>query len=126
MVFRVLADLVVVVHLGFILFVALGAVLAWRWRRLLRWHLPAVVWGLGIVTVGFTCPLTPAEKNLRGRAGEQGYEGGFVDRYIEGVIYPGSLTRLVQALIAVAVLVGYAGVLARRPRAVANRTPPAG
>ena len=114
MVFRALADLVVGVHLAFILFVALGGVLAWRWPGLVRWHLPAVVWGLGIVTVGFTCPLTPLEKHLRGRAGEQGYGGGFVDRYIEGVVYPGALTRLVQGLIAAAVLVGYVGLVARR------------
>jgi hypothetical protein len=116
MVFRLLADLVVVVHLAFILFVAVGGLLVWRWPRLMRLHVPALGWGIAIVTVGFTCPLTPLEKQLRERAGEQGYEGGFVDRYIEGVIYPGSLTRLLQALVAVAVIVGYAGMFARRRR----------
>jgi hypothetical protein len=114
MVFRLLADLVVVVHLAFILFVAVGGLLVWRWPWLVRLHMPAVVWGIAIITVGLTCPLTPFEKHLRGRAGEQGYEGGFVDRYIEGVIYPGALTPLVRALIAAAVLVGYVGMIRRR------------
>jgi hypothetical protein len=116
MVFRLLADLVVVLHFAFIVFVAAGGLLVWRWPWLVRLHLPAVVWGIAIITVGFTCPLTPLEAQLRGRAGEQGYDGGFVDRYIEGVIYPGALTPLVRALIAAAVLVGYAGMFSRRRR----------
>jgi Protein of Unknown function (DUF2784) len=120
MVFRLLADLVVVVHLAFILFVAAGGLLVWRWPRLVRWHLPAVAWGIAIITIGFTCPLTPLEHYLRARSGEQGHDGGFVDRYVEGVIYPGGLTPLVRALIATVVVVGYAGALHRgsKPRTV--------
>jgi hypothetical protein len=122
MVFRLLADLVVVVHLAFILFVAAGGLLVWRWPRLVRWHLPTVAWGIAIITVGFTCPLTPLEHYLRGRSGEQGQHGGFVDRYIEGVIYPGGLTPLVRGLIATVVVVGYAGALhtGSRPRTVST------
>jgi hypothetical protein len=111
MVFGLLADLVVVVHLAFVLFVAVGGLLVWRWPWLMWWHLPAVGWGIAIITIGFTCPLTPLEHYLRGRAGQMGHEGGFVDRYVEGVIYPGALTSLVQGLIATAVIVGYAGAL---------------
>ena len=116
MVFRLLADLVVVMHLGFILFVAVGGLLVWRWPWMVRLHVPAVAWGTAIITVGFSCPLTPLEKQFRGRAGEQGYAGGFVDHYIEGVVYPGALAPLVRALIAVAVVVGYAGVVGKRRR----------
>lgn len=121
MVFGLLADLVVVVHLTFVLFVAVGGLLVWRWPWLMWWHLPAVAWGIAIITIGFTCPLTPLEHYLRGRAGQQGHDGGFVDRYVEGVIYPGGLTPLVRALIATAVVVGYAGALrgAMRPTIVA-------
>jgi Protein of Unknown function (DUF2784) len=79
MVFRLLADLVVVLHFAFIVFVAAGGLLVWRCPWLVRLHLPAVVWAIAIITVGFTCPLTPLETQLRGRAGEQGYDGGFVD-----------------------------------------------
>lgn len=120
MAFRLLTDLVVVVHLAFILFVAVGGLLVWRWPWLMRLHAPTVAWGIAIITVGFTCPLTPLEKELRRRAGEQGYRGGFVDHYIEGVIYPGRLAPLVRALIAAVILVGYAGAarkLRRRAQA---------
>jgi len=114
MVYGVLADVVVVVHLAFIVFVAVGGLIAWRRPWVLWLHVPSVVWGVAIVMVGFSCPLTPLEKTLRRLADEEGYGGGFVDRYIEGVVYPESLTPLLRALAAVAVVVGYAGLYRRR------------
>ena len=113
-VFRFSADAVVVVHLGFIVFVAVGGLLAWRWRWLVWVHVPAVAWGAAIVLVGFECPLTPLEKYLRGLGGEPDYEGGFVDRYVEDVIYPGELTPLLRAIAAVLIGVGWAGLVRRR------------
>jgi hypothetical protein len=115
-VYRLLADVVVLLHFGFILFIALGGVLAWRWQWLLWPHLASVGWGAGIVAVGWLCPLTPLEKYFRRLGGEQGYEGGFVDRYIEGVIYPGEYTPLLRALAAVLVAVGWAGLWHQRRR----------
>ena len=114
MLYRLTADLVVVVHLGFILFVALGALLAWRWPWLVLLHAPSLVWAVASVTIGVPCPLTPLEKSLRRLAGEEGYAGGFVDRYIEGVVYPESLTPVLRAMVAAAVVLGYAGLYRRR------------
>ena len=111
--YRVLADAVVVVHFGFIMFVAGGALLAWRWPALVWAHLPALAWGAATVTIGFPCPLTGVEKDLRRRAGEGGYEGGFVDRYIEGVVYPDEYTVALRSLAVVAIVVGYVGLRRR-------------
>ena len=113
MLYSLLADLVVVVHLSFIVFVAVGSLLAWKWRRLVWLHIPVVVWAVAIVTVGFTCPLTPLEKHLRERAGQSSYGGGFVDHYLDGVVYPGRFTALARLLIGLLIVVGYAGLLAR-------------
>jgi hypothetical protein len=110
MVYDVLADAVVVVHLAFILFVAVGALLACRWRWLVWLHVPAVAWGAGIIVIGWDCPLTPLEQWLRRQAGES-YTGGFVDRYLEGVVYPEDLTPLLRAIAAVLVVVGYTQLL---------------
>jgi hypothetical protein len=110
MVFDVMADAVVVVHVSFIGFVAVGALLAWRWRWLVWLHVPAVVWGVGIIAIGWDCPLTPLEKWLRRQDG-QSYEGGFVDRYLEGVVYPEELTPLLRTVAAVLVLIGYVHLL---------------
>lgn len=107
MFYRIVADAVVVLHLAFILFVAFGAVLAWRWPRLVWAHVPALAWGVGSVVIGFPCPLTGIEKDLRHLAGTEGYPGGFVDNYIENVVYPGEYTPLLHAVAAVIIVVGY-------------------
>ena len=125
MAYRLAADLVVVIHLAFLVFVAAGAILAWRWPWLVRFHAASVLWSVAIITIGFACPLTALEKSLLGLAGEEGYGGGFVDRYVEGVVYPESLTPLLRALAAAAILVGYVGLHRRRARAMGQELQPA-
>ena len=109
MIYRFIADAVVVVHFSFIVFVAIGGLVAWRWPRTLWLHVPAVAWGLGIVTVGYECPLTPVEKYFRRLGGEERYAGGFVDRYIEDVVYPDAYTPLLRAVAVVLIAVGWTG-----------------
>ena len=65
MFFRGAADLVLVVHLAFVLFVVLGGLLALRWRRVAWIHVPVALYGATIEFVGFICPLTPLEVWLR-------------------------------------------------------------
>ena len=122
MLYRILADGVVVVHFAFILFVVAGAAMAWRWPALVRAHVPALGWAIGTVVIGFPCPLTPLEKGLRHQAGEDGYTGGFVDRYIEDVVYPDEYTWVLRAVAAVAIVVSYVG-LARRTRRAGGSAP---
>ena len=117
MLYRILADGVMIVHFAFIMFVAVGAVLAWRWPALVWAHLPALVWGVGSVTIGLPCPLTPLEKGLRHLAGDAGYEGGFVDHYIEDVIYPDEYSVVLRALAVVTIVAGYLGLPRRAGRA---------
>jgi hypothetical protein len=102
-----MADAVVLVHFAFLVFLAVGSVLAWRWPKLVWLHVPAVAWSVLSVGIGLNCPLTPLEKHLRRLAGERGYAGGFVDHYVEGVIYPARYTPALRVLIAVVVVVGY-------------------
>jgi hypothetical protein len=116
--YGLMADMVVVVHVAFILFVALGGFLAWRWPRVWWVHAPAVVYAVAIVTIGFDCPLTPLEKHLRHLAHEQVYSGGFVRHYLTDVVYPGRLTPYLRALAACSIAVAYAGLLLRRRRTV--------
>ncbi|MEV0764175.1 DUF2784 domain-containing protein [Nocardia sp. NPDC050435] len=110
MLFRLLADATAAVHLAFVGYVVVGGFLAWRWPRT-RWlHLLAFGWGFGTVLIGFDCPLTYLEDWARRRAGQQGLPpSGFIDHYLTGVIYPDSALTLVRALVAVTVLVSWAG-----------------
>jgi hypothetical protein len=93
------ADLVVVVHFAFVLFVVLGGLLVLRWPWVAFIHLPAAIWGVWIEFTGRICPLTPLENALRARAGEAGYSGGFIEHYILPALYPSGLTRTVQLVL---------------------------
>lgn len=119
MLYRLLADAVLLFHLAFILFVVLGALLVWRFPRLIWLHLPAVVWAALIEIIGFVCPLTPLENHLRRLSGETGYQGGFIEHYLLPIIYPHELTHGVQIGLGIAVIainvVAYA-LLRRRVR----------
>lgn len=84
-----LADLVMVLHFGFILLVIFGGLLALRWQGFALLHLPAVLWALFLeLKPGTMCPLTPLEQSLRMRAGESAYRGGFIEHYLDPIIYP--------------------------------------
>jgi hypothetical protein len=96
MAYRILADLVVGVHVLFVVFVVAGGLLAFRWPWVAAAHLPAAVWGALIEFRGWICPLTPLEQSLRAAAGQAGYEGGFIDHYLLPVLYPAGLTQNVQ------------------------------
>ena len=118
MLFRLAADAVLLLHLGFILFVALGALLALRRRWLVFVHLPALAWGLGIEMIGWMCPLTPLEMALDERALAAGVGPSGFSRLLEALIYPAGLSREVQFLLAALLLLGnlllYARLLRRR------------
>src|SRR5262245_27821645 len=104
MAYRILADCVVVVHLGFVLFVVFGGMLVFRRRSVVCLHLPAVVWGVVVEFDGWTCPLTPLENWLRDTGEEVGYRGSFVEHYLLAILYPEGLTRNVQVALGFLIL----------------------
>ncbi len=120
MIYRALADLVLVVHLAFVVFVVLGGLLVLRWRWVVFFHIPAAVWGVLIEYSGRICPLTPLENSLRRSGGGAGYSGGFIQHYIQPILYPAGLTRgtpIVLGSLALLVnLAAYGVVVARRKR----------
>ena len=120
MIYRAFADAVSVVHLAFVLFVVLGGLLVLKWPRLAWLHVPAAVWGVLIEYAGWICPLTPLENSLRARGGEAGYSGGFIEHYVQPVLYPAGLTRGTQIVLgSLALLVNltaYGVVVARKSR----------
>jgi hypothetical protein len=107
------ADLIVLLHFGFVLFVVFGGLLALRWPKVAYVHVPVALYGALIELVGWICPLTPLEKRLRESAGRAGYEGGFVEHYILPVLYPGALTREIQILLGLLVIVLNLAIYAR-------------
>ena len=104
MLYTTLANLIVMAHLGFVVFVVAGGVAVLRWPRLAWVHLPAVAWGALIEYAGWICPLTPLENALREAGGQAAYAGGFVDHYVIPVLYPEALTRSDQVALGSVVL----------------------
>ena len=118
--YAALADVTLLVHFAFVLFVALGGLLVLRWPRVAWAHVPSAVWGVAIEFTGGICPLTPLENELRVRAGESPYHGDFVARYVMPVLYPDGLTRDAQIALGTVALAGnavlYALVVRRHRR----------
>ncbi len=96
-VYRVLADAVLALHIGVVLFVVgglvaivVGHVRHWRavdrlWFRLV--HLGAIAFVVLESWFGMACPLTTLEMDLRGRTRGATYDGGFVAHWLRGLLY---------------------------------------
>ena len=108
--YPLLANLVLIVHLAFVVFVLCGGLLVLRWRWIAWLHLPAVLWGAVVEFTGWICPLTPLENWLRAQSGESSYSSDFLAQYLLPVLYPGDLTRGIQLLLGTVVVVLNAAV----------------
>lgn len=102
--YRLAADTLLVLHLGFVLFALFGGLLAvWR-RGVLLLQLPTAAWAIYVELADRGCPLTTWEQQLRLRAGEAGYSEGFVEHYLLPLLYPDWLSLPVQYVLAAVVL----------------------
>jgi Protein of Unknown function (DUF2784) len=108
--YTILADLVLIAHLMFVVFVLGGGLLALKWRWIAWLHLPAVVWGAVVEFTGWICPLTPLENWLRVQGGKTSYEDDFTTYYLLPILYPVDLTREVQVLLGTVVIAVNAGM----------------
>ena len=129
MLYRTLADAVLILHLLFVAFALAGGLLALRWRWIPFVHLPALAWGATVEFTGWICPLTPLENLLRRAGGEAGYAGGFIEHYLLPLLYPAALTRDTQLLLGTGLLAFNAAVyfaVWRSRRRRATLAPPGG
>jgi hypothetical protein len=120
MFYGIIADIVVLIHLMFAIFAALGGLFIIWWRWVIGLHVPAFLWAVWIEIAGGICPLTHLENWLRIKAGQGGYEGDFVATYLLPLLYPADLTRNKQFILAISVIViniaVYGFILHRRYR----------
>lgn len=124
MLYRLIADAAMVVHLAFLAYVALGGFLAWRRPRMIWPHIACALYGLGVTVIGWNCPLTYLENWGRQKAGQNGLpEAGFIDHYITGIVYPADHLLTAQLTVAVVVAVSWAGHLVLTGRRRRSKTP---
>ena len=105
MFYSLLADLVILIHFLFIIFVVLGGLMVIRWSWIKYLHIPAAIYGALIEIERWVCPLTPLEVRFKMKAGESIYQGGFIEHYILPLIYPPGMSRTVQIVLGGAVIV---------------------
>ena len=121
-----LADLVLVLHLTFILYAIMGGLLALQFPRAPWLHLPMLAWAALTQFLGWICPLTPLENGLSRLAGRAAYGGSFIEHYLVPIVYPPGLTTEIQwalgAFLLAANAVIYTWVL--RTRTASSRSPP--
>jgi Protein of Unknown function (DUF2784) len=120
--YRVLVTVILAVHFGYLAYAVFGEFLAWRWPRAIWPHLVAGAWGLAVVGIPLECPLTSAESWARERAGEPALTRGFIDRFIEGVLYPERFALAMQIAAGVTIVISWVGAYAlwRRRRGSAR------
>ncbi|MEK9133411.1 MAG: DUF2784 domain-containing protein [Pseudomonadota bacterium] len=94
---RILADLVLVIHAAYVLFVVggqalivIGWIRAWEWTRCRVFrllHLAAIGLVMLEAWLGIHCPLTVLENFLRLQAGAAAYENSFIGHWLRWVIF---------------------------------------
>lgn len=118
MIYRILADIVFILHFCFVLFVIFGGLLVLCRRWILWLHLPALAWGILIEFLRLPCPLTAIEKGLIERGGDSVYAGDFIEHYVSLILYstisPQTMWILGVLLIAFNLLI-YAYIFRQQP-----------
>ena len=94
--YRLAAELTLILHLLFIIFILFGGLLALRKSFWIWLHIPTMLWGLWVEWAGWLCPLTPLENYFRRRASSHEYPESFIEHYLISIIYPEQLTVSLQ------------------------------
>jgi hypothetical protein len=116
MVARVLDDITVAVHYLVMGYIVFGGFLVWRWRRTWPIHALAIIWAVISLTFPISCPLTFLENYFRHQGGLPSLNGGFINTYITGVLYPANDVLLVQIIAGLIVVASWVGIYLRSSR----------
>lgn len=121
-----LAGVVVLVHLGYLIYATVGGFLALRRLGWLWPHLLSTVWSVAVTLTPLNCPLTALEKWLIRMDGRVPYDDSFTAYYLRDSLYPARYEVAIWlGMIAVALL-SYVAVLSARHQRHAALTQPAG
>ena len=103
--YELAADLTLIVHFAFIIFVVFGALLFFVSTKIIYVHVPALIWGIYIELTHSVCPLTYLENWFLQKANLTTYSEGFIQNYLVPVVYPMNLTDDLQTYLAIVLIV---------------------
>ena len=99
------ANLTLIVHFAFIIFVVFGALLFFVATKIFYVHIPALIWGIYIELTHSVCPLTYLENWFLQKTNLTTYSEGFIQNYLVSIVYPRNLTEDLQTYLAIALIV---------------------
>jgi len=103
--YELFANLSLIAHLIFILFVIFGGLLFFIFSKVFYIHLPALFWGIYIELTNSVCPLTYLENWFLNKAELATYSNGFINNYLYPIIYPEGLTNNIQIYLGITLIV---------------------
>ena len=103
--YELAADLILIVHFIFIIFVVFGALLFFVVKKIVFIHIPALIWGSYIELTHSICPLTYLENWFLNKANLTIYSEGFIQNYIVPIVYPTDLTKNLQIYLGITLIV---------------------
>ena len=103
--YELAANLTLIVHFAFILFVVFGALLFFVTTKIIFIHFPALIWGSYIELTNSICPLTYLENWFLHKANLTTYSEGFIQNYLVPIVYPANLTKDIQIYLGIALIV---------------------
>ena len=99
------ANLTLIVHLIFILYVVFGGLIFFIFSKTIFIHPPALLWGIYIELTNSVCPLTYLENWFLYQGGLTTYSNDFINNYLFPIIYPEGLTAEIQIYLGVSLIV---------------------
>ena len=102
---EIAANLVLIIHFAFILFVVFGALLFFVATKIIFIHFPALIWGSYIELTNSICPLTYLENWFLNKANLTTYSEGFIQNYLVPIVYPADLTKDLQIYLGITLIV---------------------
>ena len=99
------ADLTLIIHFAFIIFVVFGALLFFVSTKIIYVHVPALIWGIYIEITHSICPLTYLENWFLQKVNLTTYSEGFIQNYLVSIVYPKNLTEDLQTYFAIVLIV---------------------
>ena len=103
--YELFANLTLIAHLMFILFVIFGGLLYLIFSKIIYIHLPALLWGIYVELTNSICPLTYLENWFLNKGNLTTYSNNFISNYIFPIIYPDSLTAEIQIYLGVSLII---------------------
>ena len=103
--YALFANLTLIAHFFFILFVIFGGLLFFIFSKIIYIHLPALIWGIYIELTSSICPLTYLENWFLHRGGLTTYSGNFINKYLYKIIYPQGLSTDIQIYLGIILIV---------------------